>query len=173
MYLLNVLFSTMYGSRYVLTNSYFQERTIDSMLYVRSICLFCVCLLCTFQTALLRQKRTKPPNFDRICPAFCHKNPKNHRELRSTQAAYYFFTKNRPLYIGKNHEKIFLETLSYKKDGKSQCLNKFFEQPCFFPRCPLPFMKFIGLNLINWTWLFRVNLQFSHSLLRAREDEMN
>ena len=38
MYLLNVLFSTMYGlrvvGRYVLTNSYFQERTIDCMVYV-------------------------------------------------------------------------------------------------------------------------------------------
>ena len=44
----------------------------------------------------LRQKGTKPPNFDRTCPAFCQKkNPKNHRELWSTKAAYYFFTKNR------------------------------------------------------------------------------
>ena len=42
----------------------------------------------------LRQKGTKPPNFDRTCPAFCQKkNPKNHRELWSTKAAYYFFTK--------------------------------------------------------------------------------
>ena len=41
----------------------------------------------------LRQKGTKPPNFDRTCPAFCQKKPKKPQRIMVNQSRLLFLHK--------------------------------------------------------------------------------
>lgn len=41
----------------------------------------------------LRQKGTKPPNFDRTCPAFCQKRPKKPQRIMVNQSRLLFLHK--------------------------------------------------------------------------------